>query len=126
VRDQLRPDGIREIHEALNVRARPREAPSVFGRCRSGSVHISSGDVRSYDQYSSVVALREKIMVDSQEALIVIGSTLVLLHTFYCIARILRRIGFSGWWVLSIGFWPIVIPLLAYIRWPIEQRGAAR
>ncbi len=46
----------------------------------------------------------------------------IILHTFYCIALILRRIGFSGWWVLLAGFWVFLIPLLAYSRWPIEDR----
>lgn len=46
----------------------------------------------------------------------------VLLHTFYCFARILQRIGFSGWWVLLAGLWPILVPILAYSHWPIEDR----
>jgi hypothetical protein len=46
----------------------------------------------------------------------------VLLHTFFCVGLILRRIGFSPAWVLLIGLWPFLIPLLAYSRWPVEER----
>lgn len=43
----------------------------------------------------------------------------------YPIARILRRMGFSGWWVLLaivpyvnvVGLW-----VVAFVKWPIENR----
>ena len=46
----------------------------------------------------------------------------ILLHTFFCIGLILKRIGFNPAWVLLAGLWPILIPLLAYSRWPVEDR----
>ncbi len=47
----------------------------------------------------------------------------VLLHTFYCIMRILQRMGYSGWTVLLVPFWPVTVAILAYRRWPIEDRA---
>ncbi len=47
----------------------------------------------------------------------------VLLHTFFCIGLILRRIGFSPAWALLAGLWPILIPILAYSRWPVEKQS---
>ena len=37
---------------------------------------------------------------------------------FWAMARILRRMGFSGWWVLSAGLWPFMLVILALSRWP--------
>ena len=49
----------------------------------------------------------------------------ILLHTYFCIGRILYRMGYNPAWVLLIGLWPILIPVLAYSRWPIEERAKA-
>ncbi|MNE03566.1 hypothetical protein [uncultured Brevundimonas sp.] len=54
---------------------------------------------------------------------LVFGAVLVFLG--YPAARILRRLGFSRWWVILafipyanlLGLW-----ILAFIRWPIDRR----
>jgi uncharacterized membrane protein YhaH (DUF805 family) len=40
------------------------------------------------------------------------------------LVRILRRMGFSGWWALLVGFWPVGLWLLAYNPWPAFDRKA--
>ena len=46
----------------------------------------------------------------------------ILCSTFYSLGRILYRLGFSPAWILLAGLWPILIPVLAHVRWPIEDR----
>lgn len=54
---------------------------------------------------------------------VTVGVVLVVLG--YPTARILRRLGFSRWWVVValipyanvVGLW-----LLAFVRWPLEKR----
>jgi hypothetical protein len=35
--------------------------------------------------------------------------------------RILHRMGWSGWWILPMGLWPIMLPILATCRWPARD-----
>jgi uncharacterized membrane protein YhaH (DUF805 family) len=37
---------------------------------------------------------------------------------FWSWVRILHRMGLSGWWILLMGLWPIMLPILATCRWP--------
>jgi hypothetical protein len=46
----------------------------------------------------------------------------ILALFYYSLGRILYRMGFSPAWLLLIGFWPILVPILAHMRWPIEDR----
>lgn len=50
---------------------------------------------------------------------------LALLLLGFPAMRILRRLGFSGWWViLAFLPWANVVALwvLAFIKWPVEER----
>lgn len=52
---------------------------------------------------------------------------LLVLPMLWATARILRRLGFSGWWCLAIlvPFGNIVgLVVLAWVRWPVEQDAA--
>lgn len=54
---------------------------------------------------------------------LIIGAVLFIVG--YPAARILRRLGFSGWWVIGAlipyvnvaGLW-----VLAFVKWPVERR----
>jgi predicted PurR-regulated permease PerM len=54
---------------------------------------------------------------------VIVGIALAVLG--YPIARILKRLGFSRWWVVValfpylnvVGLW-----ILAFVRWPVERR----
>jgi hypothetical protein len=43
---------------------------------------------------------------------------------FWSWVRILHRMGLSGWWILTMGLWPIMLPILATCRWPAFEENA--
>ena len=43
---------------------------------------------------------------------------------FWFIVRILRRMGFSGWWSLMLFIWPVGLGLLAFKRWPAMDKNS--
>jgi hypothetical protein len=45
--------------------------------------------------------------------------------TIIATVKILHRMGFSGWWTLMFGLWPIGLWLLAFNRWPALDKDAA-
>ena len=45
---------------------------------------------------------------------------------FWSWVRILHRMGLSGWWILLMGAWPIMLPILATCRWPAFDAAVAK
>jgi hypothetical protein len=54
----------------------------------------------------------------TETIIIIVIITSVLVVFFWSWVRILHRMGLSGWWVLTMGLWPIMLPILATCRWP--------
>jgi uncharacterized membrane protein YhaH (DUF805 family) len=55
-------------------------------------------------------------IMDSGFVLVVVLAMFAVF--FWSWVRILHRMGLSGWWILLMGFWPIMLPILATCRWP--------
>jgi hypothetical protein len=51
-------------------------------------------------------------------ALLALFNLTIFVVTGISLVRILRRMGLSGWWLLTIGFWPITLWILSRCRWP--------
>lgn len=59
----------------------------------------------------------------------VVVSAAVIVMFAYPVARILRRLGFSGWWaLLALIPWLNIVALwvFAFVRWPIEPKAGDR
>lgn len=58
-------------------------------------------------------------MTDAMSGAIAILINIVVWTVFITSwVRILHRMGLSGWWLLTIGLWPIMIWVLSRCRWP--------
>jgi hypothetical protein len=51
-------------------------------------------------------------------------AILMVASSVWSVVKILHRMGLSGWWVLLMGLWPIMLPILAYCRWPTLDKDA--
>ena len=62
---------------------------------------------------------RLEIVQQGMAFVIVIAA---LFGFFWSWVRILNRMGLSGWWILLMGAWPIMLPILATCRWPAFEK----
>lgn len=64
-------------------------------------------------------------MHEPHSSLIYVIALLVALVTLYAYLRIIRRAGFSGWWILVM-FVPVVnlimLWVFAFVEWPALKR----
>jgi len=63
-------------------------------------------------------------LIEANPFILVALSALLVAVGFGSIAIILKRMGFSGWWVLAAGLWPIALPVLAFCRWPAFEKNS--
>jgi len=56
--------------------------------------------------------------------LVLVINLVIWIPTIWSLVGILRRMGFSAWWLSMIGLWPIGLWMLAYNRWPAVDRVA--
>lgn len=67
-------------------------------------------------------------LFDNPVALLVllVFYAVVIAFTVYVYVRIVRKAGFSGWWVLT-AFVPVVnlvmLVVFAFVEWPVERRA---
>jgi uncharacterized membrane protein YhaH (DUF805 family) len=56
--------------------------------------------------------------------LVVVVGAFIYIPLIWFIVRILRRMGFSGWWSLMLVLWPVGLGLLAFVRWPAVDKNS--